>query len=243
MAHAVDRSASRSAGACSRGTAPGRASLAIGTSAAAIRAHVGLAPRQFAQTSVKSRGARRGSARHSRRRARRSRPRAAPRHARAPRAVQRDPRRDPRRTQSGRGSPSRDRPVRPVRQPLRDPARRDRRSPAQSAPARARAVRVRDQGPRRESTAGAVSGGKRTHNRRDRSPICPAVLWVKRLPRRPAEAVRSTWPACPLGSDRLSVRREEGGERLLQARVEHQQYLVAGLDHGVGLGHEARPFA
>src|SRR5829696_1229742 len=36
-----------------------------------------------------------------------------------------------------------------------------------------------------------------------------------------------------------AVRDEEAGDVLLEARVEHDQHLVAGLDHAVGLRHEA----
>src|SRR5258708_12441407 len=37
----------------------------------------------------------------------------------------------------------------------------------------------------------------------------------------------------------LPVRREIRRDRILQAGVEDEQHLVAGLDHGVGLRHEA----
>ena len=39
------------------------------------------------------------------------------------------------------------------------------------------------------------------------------------------------------------VGREELRDRVLEAGVEHEQDLVAGFDHGVGLGDEAGPFA
>ena len=41
--------------------------------------------------------------------------------------------------------------------------------------------------------------------------------------------------------ERLAVRRELGHDLRLEARVEHDEHLAAGLDDRVGLGHEARP--
>jgi DNA-binding CsgD family transcriptional regulator len=43
--------------------------------------------------------------------------------------------------------------------------------------------------------------------------------------------------------DRLAVRGEVGGDRVLESGIEHQQHLVARFDDRVGLGYEAGPAA
>src|SRR3954447_16160233 len=45
------------------------------------------------------------------------------------------------------------------------------------------------------------------------------------------------------GARRLALRREARGDLLLEPGVEHDQHLVAGLDHRIGKWHEAGPVA
>ena len=57
----------------------------------------------------------------------------------------------------------------------------------------------------------------------------PDSVWAREYPT--GERIRSERRGMPVG-------REVGGDCLLQARVQHQQHLIAGLDHRVVLGHE-----
>ena len=72
---------------------------------------------------------------------------------------------------------------------------------------------------------------------RPRTRAATVRSWRRRGRHRPADDRRAGQP--PDGA----VRRELRGDRVLEPRIQHDEHLVAGLDHGVGLRHEPAALA